>query len=1303
MTSFGNCVRERRQERGISLVEVAERLGVSKSYVSMLENGRRSPSVEHFEALSQILDIPADVLRVSAGCLPPDVLTAVPERAASIISAIRREDEGARLNFPSQLPTDFQAEAVASAGRGKARVVAPFTDSLRVGKNSTTYRAHSYHTKVPPEAIERLVRHYTREGQLIADPFCGSGMAGVAAIGCGRMAVLSDLSPAAVHIARNYSTPCDPKQFLASVARVAEKVRPMIAWLYDVGTPASGHRVEYTVWSDIFECPHCTAAIVYWDGAKDPRTGSLTGTVACSKCRRASDKRALRWIGEKPVETNSKSATGRATHHPTSAEFELINRANSQETLHWIPDVGFARDREMWRAGHAAAGIRSVADFYTRRNLHALAAIRHAIQEERDERLRAALFFTFTASVNRASKRYQWNDKRPTNVMTGTLYVSSLRYEWNVWSLFQRKAGDVARYYEHLGSPSGRAAVVLASATSLGHLPDASVDYVFMDPPFGSNIFYADSSLLWEAWLGVLTEDADEIVVNKHRAATGGKSLSDYQRLMTQSFHEAARILKPDAYATLQFNNTNDEVWCAIQDALSDAGLEVRHAVGLDKIHPSIKGVKGRQAREDIAALDTLMQLRRGRRRSRSQSESATSAEVRDVLRQYASTLGRSFTTDEAFSHLVRLTLTRGASLAGISTVAVKSLCADLFTPAGARWTTGDAAPRSFRGVKPMTGCFITRYLTPDSELRLLTEEVREAPDVSGESPRVVSGQRNTALYNAHSYHTKVPPEAIVPFLRHFTRPGDVVLDPFCGSGMTGVAALLTGRRAMLSDLSVAAIHLAYNHTRPCDATDLTAAFEEVARDLRDEFTDIYACGDGRERGYLHYTLWSRDATCPECDRSFSLWDTINRDTGRMPTSVRCPHCRRNSPKHSLRYKGNRPVLLSYVRRNGTRVEREPSPKDIALMERFSRDKVQAWYPNVPVESSREMYIRSALHLQGIETVADFYTPRNLHALALLWQRIQRVGDERLKSALAFAFTNTAWHGTRMRRFNARGGQRPLTGTLYIPQISSEANVLEVMRNKIRQLRSYYDALGHGEGALPAIRLGSATRLAGIPDKSIDYVFTDPPFGSNIFYADCNLIWEAWLGGLTVDAEEAVVNRSRSAARGGKTIEDYQRLMTASMVEMNRVLKHGAFATLVFHNTDPAIWQALQRAAEDANLHIEDAGSLNRKQQSHKGYKGRSEEEDVAHFDVIMSMRKPSTKPARRRRVELQDIQAFILEAYRSLSPHDRTLQRVHSEVIQQLARKGLDLGAVSFETVRQLMPARLVSGKAQHQIPFDS
>ena len=1298
--SCGRLLRDRRQEKGLSLTSLAETLGVAKSYLSMLESGQRHPTDEQFEALAIALEVPADILRVAAGRLPPDVANAVPGRVDAIVSAIRRDDSGAKVTFSRELSAGFQRRILDGIADATPNDIGPYLDHLRAGKNSQAYRAHSYHTKVPPEVIDKLVRHHTREAQIVADPFCGSGMTGVASILAGRHAVLSDLSPAAVHIARNYVSPCEPEAFMKAAARVMERVRPTLSWLYETGAPASRSRVEYTVWSDIYQCRHCGGEIVYWVGARDPSTGTILDAVTCPACRRASQKRELRWIGERPVETNAKGPSSREAHPPTSAELELIQRADAGEVLHWIPQVPFSAEREMWRAGHSAQGVNSVADFYTKRNLHALAAIRHTIQEERDERLRSALLFAFTGMVNRASKRYQWNVKRPTNVMTGTLYISSLRYEWNVGSLFERKLRDVAKYFKHLGEPSGRAEVVQSSATHLSHLPDCSIDYIFMDPPFGSNIFYADSSLLWDAWLGALTDEREEIVVNKHRAPSeGGKTISDYQRLMTGAFREVSRVLKPRAFATLQFNNSNDEVWCAIQDALSDAGLEVRHANGLDKIHPSIKGVKGLQAKENVASLDALIELRRrASTRTVADRESTSDDQIRSALIEFSNAQQSPFTTDEAFASLIRSSLRQGISLNGLSMQAVKDLCGQLFIESNTKWvalanrTASEQNPApQFEDVASPFGCVAERYLSTDAYLNGLLDPARPAPDVGGEPPRVVSGQRNTALYNAHSYHTKVPPEAITPFIKHFSRPGDVVLDPFCGTGMTGVAAQLSGRRAVLSDLSVVATHLAYNHTRPCDPKALQKTFDEIAGELDAEFREIYACTDGDERGYILYTLWGRDAMCPHCQENFSIWDSIDRQSGRMPAILKCPKCNQASAKHGLKYTGNRPVLLSYKRANGQRVERAPTAEDIAIIQTQSEVAPTAWYPEVAIDATREMYIRSALHLQGIERVADFYMPRNLRALSKLWARIQQVSDERVRAALTFAFTNTSWHGTRMRRFNARGGQRPLTGTLYIPQLSSEANVLEVMRNKIRQLRSYYDAIGTQVGPLPAVRLGSATRLFGIPDSSIDYVFTDPPFGSNLFYADCNLIWESWLGGLTPHQEEAVVNRSRDQTRGGKTVADYESLMTKSMREIFRVLKPGGWATLVFHNTDPAIWRAIQSAAESAGFQIEDAGALDRKQQSHKGYKGREEKEGVAHFDVIMSMRKRTAPATRVRRTVETSAKQLVLDAFKALPADSRSVQRVHSEVIQRLARDGHDLDAVSFDDVRAFMPRQRV------------
>jgi hypothetical protein len=127
----------------------------------------------------------------------------------------------------------------------------PFAADIKEGKNDPIYNAHSYHTKVPPRSIIPYVLHYTRPGDLILDPFCGSGMTGVAAQMCAnppadileqfpelkdrvgpRACVLNDLSPAACHIAYNYNTPVDVEAFTREFERIKVAVKGELDWLY---------------------------------------------------------------------------------------------------------------------------------------------------------------------------------------------------------------------------------------------------------------------------------------------------------------------------------------------------------------------------------------------------------------------------------------------------------------------------------------------------------------------------------------------------------------------------------------------------------------------------------------------------------------------------------------------------------------------------------------------------------------------------------------------------------------------------------------------------------------------------------------------------------------------------------------------------------------------------------------------------------------------------------------------------------------------------------------------------------------
>ncbi|MDJ0628570.1 MAG: DNA methyltransferase [Rhodobacter sp.] len=673
MGSAGAHIQQRRKAVGLSQAALAERIGVDKSYLSLVENNRRTPTEEQVVKMCSILGLPSELLLLEAGRFPKDVKGVVESDAPAVTAALRERAEHRAIAYPTQPETRVRRRGrSAAAPAARTDPTADIPAVIEVSKASTIYRAHSYHTKVPPAAIAPFIEALTEPGDLVSDPFCGSGMTGVAALGLGRNALLSDLSPAAVHIARNYTAPCDPEEFRRVLARVEKEVSTTMRWLY-VPVGSEDEQIEYTVWSDIFACAECAREIAYWDAVQN---GDIKAPI-CPACGAQFEKGNLAWIGERPVRTHV-SAKGRrmSAHQTNPQEISLIEEIERTSIPYWTPSLAFGRDREMWRLAHGVMGIADAAGFYSTRNLHALAALRHAIVQVASGRVREALLFAFTACVNRASKRYQWNAKRPTNVMTGTMYVSSLRYEWNVLSLFRRKARDVLRFYEARKESGATAQVFQSSATDLGCIPDGAVDMVFMDPPFGSNIFYADSSLLWDAWLGAETDQTNEIVVNRKRSrVAGGKDLELYGDLMAEALAESARVLRRGGRGVLAFSNTNDQVWTELQDALSDAGLETRSVHILDKGQPSIKGVKGQLGKERVTRLDltlTLAHRERAARPRKPVSQAFLDNSVEQALASGASA------ADHVYTAVLRDALQADLSASGITIKSVEEKRKDL-------------------------------------------------------------------------------------------------------------------------------------------------------------------------------------------------------------------------------------------------------------------------------------------------------------------------------------------------------------------------------------------------------------------------------------------------------------------------------------------------------------------------------------------------------------------------------------------------------------------------------------------------
>ena len=303
----------------------------------------------------------------------------------------------------------------------------PFAAPVKATKATPIYNAHSYHTKVPPQGIVPYMLHYTEPGDLVLDPFCGSGMTGVAALMCAhppaealhmvpgaqagaRYAILNDLSPAATHIAYNYCTPVDVDVLKREFERIQAAVQGEFDWLYGTTCERCGGRatVQYTIWSDVLACARCGEELVLWDMAVDRESGKVRERFTCAMCGKEQTKREASWLRSVPVVTNYECQGAckprRAEHPTTEAEKQRIAEIEATGIPYWYPTTPVERSLEMWRAVHRDQGITNVSRFYRPQNLRAFSRLWHEAVHSADPSLGATLKFVLTGSIPQITK-----------------------------------------------------------------------------------------------------------------------------------------------------------------------------------------------------------------------------------------------------------------------------------------------------------------------------------------------------------------------------------------------------------------------------------------------------------------------------------------------------------------------------------------------------------------------------------------------------------------------------------------------------------------------------------------------------------------------------------------------------------------------------------------------------------------------------------------------------------------------------------------------------------------------------------
>jgi len=371
--------------------------------------------------------------------------------------------------------------------------------------------------------------------------------------------------------------------------------------------------------------------------------------------------------------------------------------------------------------------------------------------------------------------------------------------------------------------------------------------------------------------------------------------------------------------------------------------------------------------------------------------------------------------------------------------------------------------------------------------------------------------QEDARHYGVHPYFTRRPANVVRAYLERYSKEGDVVLDPFGGTGVTAIEAFLLGRQAIQNDLNPFANFIARNiaDTTLPSTMPLRKAFERVRE----------ACREGLRE--------------------------IETDEGAA----------------------NRWLKLL------------PLPENIRL----------------PRNSDAEFF-------------HDMFTPRQLAGLALLKQAIEQEAEGAARDLLLLAWSASLAKLNRTflsakGRAESRGGSSIFS--IYRYKLASQGvdlpiwetfkgryvNVLAA-KEEVLRLRDYrrhqsgervldsrrdFRVLAHDAAALDEL----------LGPTSVDYIFTDPPYGGFITYLDLSILWNHWLG-FPVSAE----TRDRETIVGGEcghSEAHYKESLAHSIATCLRLLRPDRWFSIVFQHWDVSYFATILETASDCGAELKAA------------------------------------------------------------------------------------------------------------------
>lgn len=361
--------------------------------------------------------------------------------------------------------------------------------------------------------------------------------------------------------------------------------------------------------------------------------------------------------------------------------------------------------------------------------------------------------------------------------------------------------------------------------------------------------------------------------------------------------------------------------------------------------------------------------------------------------------------------------------------------------------------------------------------------------------------------YGFHGYFTTQPFNVVYDYIKHFSRKGDMIFDPFCGGGVVAVESLRLGRKTFVSDLNPFAVFLTKAKCNFVDILKLKILYNKVLKEVEDDCDEIENLKE-KEIQKLENPFW-------------------------YPKNILLPSNADVKYLHEI-FTAKQLYQLSIIKNAINKID-DCSEKDILnLLFCAALSKANLCY-DLPddgrSDNAGQFSIFSTLRYRIPKK------PVNISVISAFKSRADRIINGKIE-------TNTFIKKDSDKNFRA--------------EICSATNVKKFLK-----------------------------------DGSIDYIYTDPPYGGHIAYLDLSTVYNAWLG-FTVDDKM----KSLEAIEGGEikhSRKEYFNLLSDSFREMARVLKVNGWCSLVFQHKEPSMWTNIVETAKEVGLEFKNSTVQNTK------------------------------------------------------------------------------------------------------------